>query len=158
MAGIPGETISNKKLTGTELAVIVQNDVKRMLQRDGMLAGHVAYGRVAYRVDVTLYLEVSGMNEYHMSAQSHTNVKHPEIAAPPLPKSGNVRKHKKRVTRKIDNPNEERVRNGLPIPAQRRNKETGKMETVGISYTTNELNMEEREEPEVQDVEEENWG
>lgn len=47
--------IPAKPLTGVELRQIIMKDVGAVLDGDGMLATHIAYGRIAYDVTVKLH-------------------------------------------------------------------------------------------------------
>lgn len=49
------EVIQNKALSGTELREIVMKDLGSMLDQDGMLAMHIAYGRVGYEITVKFH-------------------------------------------------------------------------------------------------------
>lgn len=48
------EVQPNRPLSGTELREIIINDVRDILQQDGMLVKHIAYGNVAYCVTVRI--------------------------------------------------------------------------------------------------------
>lgn len=146
------EVIPNKKLTGTEVSIVIQNRVKRMLDMDGVLGPHVAYGRLGFEVVIKLHLDNPTYNEHVMRTKSQTQRNEPVLESPPLKKPSSKAKVVGRKSfHKIDNPNKERVLNGLPIPIEAMSRETGHVEERQIKYAKEDVDVEE-EEAVVEDV------
>lgn len=133
---VPGEKVENRRLSGIELRKIIENHVSKMLLMDGMLAGHAGYGRVGFEVVIKLHLDNICYPEHVIKVRSQKNTTGgPPIEYAPLsnPTDQSVvvgLKH----TKKIDNPNKERIKNGLPIPIERVSKTTGHIEQAEIKY------------------------
>ena len=134
------EIVSNRPLSGTELKILLREAFDRMLDNDGMLAAHIAYGRIAFTI--TLHKQLDGMiraeDSRTESRPAATNViaDRPELAAlssPPLAPSPTAVTSGTRATRDITSPNAERVRAGLPVTIQRREQD-GTLVSEEIKY------------------------
>lgn len=111
------EVVPNRPLTGPELRQIICSDVDRILQRDGMFQPHVGYHRVSYRVTVELQTDFPMLSPHRNVIASRPQPgQEPAIEPGPLDKpSENVQTAAVERTRKIDSPNKERVKRGMPI-------------------------------------------
>jgi hypothetical protein len=141
-----GEMVVNKRLDGTELTEIIINHVRKVMSSDGMLAKHVAYGRVGFEVTIKLHLDNPSYNEHVIRAKSQSNPNTPALESAPLsnPSPEAVVVGRKR-TKKIDNPNKERVLNGIGIPIERRSNTTGHMEEASIKYSPDDAGLDPNE-------------
>lgn len=69
------ELVANKPLAGSDLAKIILADVTDMLDRDGLLSGHIAYYRASYEVRVTLHFDNPSMRESSSAATSRAQAR-----------------------------------------------------------------------------------
>jgi hypothetical protein len=109
------ESIQNKPLSGRELIEVIVNDVRDLLQRDGMFSPYVAYRRVAYSLDVRVYTGNPMHPEHTARVRSHPG---PEKSTESFPLADPVEgKGEMEVTRDrdVDSPNLTRIGNSLPI-------------------------------------------
>ena len=104
------EKVVNNALSGIELKSIILEDCKKLLDNEGLLSPHVAYGRLGYTITLKMHLSNPSLNDYpSITVKGGESVplkdpsKDAEVAAQTL-------------DRTIDSPNRERVRVGLPIP------------------------------------------
>jgi len=79
------EVVSNRPLAGTELKEIILEDVKQMLDNDGMLSFHIAYGRVAYEVNIKLMMDNPAFPESKTATAATVNVRHRRWCGPRTP-------------------------------------------------------------------------
>ncbi len=121
------ERVVNRPLSGDELKILLRADFERLLASEGMLSPHIAFGRIAYTIDLRLHMDNFVMPESHSTIASRppaVNVlpTKPELAAveamPLAEPSPKVAVGATRLTRSIDSPNAERLRNGLPVPVE----------------------------------------
>lgn len=121
------ETVVNKALSGSELKRIMLADFERALDNDGLLSPHIAYGRISYTLIYRLHMDNPMRPESEMKVDSKPMGKNvveraPEYAAiehPPLDNaSDDSVVSATTVDRKIDSPNAERVRTGIPVPVR----------------------------------------
>jgi len=132
------EVVHNRALSGLELKSIMRADFERLLTNEGMLSDYLAFGRAAYEI----ILRVHQDNPYVPVTESRIASKavgrnviagtfkdpdtgeigppRPELAAiEPPPLSNPSPEHvisSLSIHRDIDSPNEERLRNDMPIP------------------------------------------
>jgi hypothetical protein len=122
------ETVLNKPLTGTEVKELMTRDFERLIANDGMLAPHLAFGRIGWSISISKHLE----NPYHPEEESiirsfptATNLldANPEQAAidtyplsPPVAPDSLIDANT--LHRTVDSPNAERIREGLPLDAE----------------------------------------
>lgn len=129
------ETIPNRKLSGLEVKECLRQDFNRMLDQDGLLAHHMAFGRIGYEIVVKLHLDNPMYLEHKMRVGSVKNKSKPEVDAAPLP---NPSKEAVVVGSKlenlIDSPNKERVSRGMEVPVTYRDPNTGRTVEKGIKY------------------------
>lgn len=134
------ERVPNRPLSGIELRTIIQKDVAKILERDGMFTGNIAYNRVAYEVRVSLHAEIAGMPEYLSTTLSRPASKQ-EIEADPalsaIEEGGKALVNASdesvvsstETTREIKSPNASRVEHDMPLPLGKLNAE-GREETI----------------------------
>lgn len=125
MTPTASESVPNRALNGTELKELLRADFERLLDNDGMLSEHLAFGRVAYDIVLRLHLDNAATPLSESSIKSRTRSvqqvrETPQLAAvesAPLqhPSSGAVAQGTE-IQRIVDSPNQERLRLGLPIP------------------------------------------
>lgn len=141
------EVQPQKALTGEELKKIVLNNVSSMLDMDGMLAGHVAYGRVAFDVTIKFHtnrpVEPTWDNKTVSRKPTVQELeKFPELGAletfplknPPEDAVTMGRKRKREIT----SPNTARIENALPIDVITRDQ-GGQIIEKKILYETSDL-------------------
>ena len=118
------ETAINKPLTGLELGEIIRRDMERVIQGEGSLSAHIAYGRVGYEIILRIHTGNPYMPVTENSVRSRPDVATPEVEAPPLvdaPADASI--GGTTLTRNITSPNAERVREGLPVPVEVRQQD-----------------------------------
>lgn len=137
------EVAPNLPLSGTELRELIRLDMERLLDAEGQLVPHIAFGRVAWEIRLTLHTSnvLSPISNSHVTSRpAGTNVaeKSPELAAVesfPLRDADLaltvVSAHE--AQRAVTSPNAERVRAGLPITVQSRQQD-GSRETRKVTY------------------------
>lgn len=139
-----------KPLTGAELRQIIMKDIGTILDGDGMLATHIAYGRIGY--DVTVKLHSSRLVD--PTWQNKTTSRKPTVQdsennpalealdAFPLsnPEEDAIAAGTTR-SREIDSPNAARIFAGLPISAVMREAD-GEIVEKSIHYTFEEAGIE----------------
>src|SRR5580692_1114129 len=103
------ELVSNKALTGTELAHIIVTDVTRMTESNGLLNSQMAFPRVTYDLRLTLHLEVPSMPISTEHVQSR------ELEPFPLADAPGAVIHATELTREIASPNVARIEHSLPV-------------------------------------------
>lgn len=119
------ELVSNKALAGTELAQIILSDVARMLSDNGLLAGQIAYSRIAFELRLTLHLGLPSLPVSVDSVLSRPVAADIVAAAPELaalepgptladPPADAIFASTE-LTRDIDSPNLARIEHSLPI-------------------------------------------
>jgi hypothetical protein len=122
------ERAANVPLKGSELRELLLKDFTRLLDGEGLLSPHLAYGRLSWRIRLTLHLDNTIMPKSESVVASRppaTNAlaEHPELAAieppPPLadPSPDSIASDRE-LTRVVRSPNVERVREGLSIPVE----------------------------------------
>ncbi len=119
---LSSEIVSNRSLSGRELLELVVADLRAMLERDGLFSPYVAFGRIAYDVEVRLHMDNLTYPEHKSRAASR-----PPVLPDPSPDAIQVAKVR---SREIRSPNVARIEAGLPICVQTR---------VGDQLVTKEL-------------------
>ena len=103
------ETVVNKALSGTETKELLKRDFDRLLANFGELNDYVAYGRLGYRITLTLQTGNAFRPEVTSEVESQE----------PLPiEADDAATSAYELERQIDSPNEERVRAGMPVPVK----------------------------------------
>jgi len=119
------EIVVNTALSGDELRQILLADFPRLLAAEGMLRSNAAFGRVSYTIALRLELDnpffpesttrITSLPVDPKQAEADPTLKaleRPPLASPsPDAGSGGTV-----ARRKIDSPNAERLRMGLPVP------------------------------------------
>lgn len=138
------ELVSNRALTGTELQRIILSDVSAMLEADGFLSQHIAYGRIAYEVRLVLHMDNPFMPSASNSVSSRSRTQKqvesdPALAAiadaPPLspPLTEDATLHATERSRTIESPNLARIEHGLPVTVLHR-EQSGQTMEESIAY------------------------
>lgn len=105
------EFVTNKPLTGPELVECVIRDTREALEKDAMFNSHVAYGKVGYKITVTLTLANPTYPEHTIRSQERKVDLEPKDTVEGLEIAR---------TREIKSPNVARVTNQLPVKVQLR--------------------------------------
>ena len=146
------EMVSNRPLAGVDLAKIILADVQRMLDADGNLSGHIAYGRVSYQVRLTIHtdnptspkIKSSLVSRIPASNETDERLQAIEAGPPPLADaSENAYVADVETARTIDSPNKARVEFGLPVTVNSRAQD-GRIEEHEVEYPKEILGEEDR--------------
>lgn len=105
------EKIVNRPLNGLELKSYLLSICQRLLDAEGLLSEHIAFGKVSGNIKLTLKLE----NAYF--PESVTSIAF-EKEDPTAPVTGENEFGQQTATFTMDNPNAERVRLGLKVPVE----------------------------------------
>jgi hypothetical protein len=109
------ERVVNRALSGTELKSYIREAFNKLLDNEGMLSEHIAFGRVGGIIKLTLLLD----NAYFPEATSSITVGEQLTSEGKLKDpSSEMEVAQQTATFTMDNPNAERVRLGLPIPVE----------------------------------------
>lgn len=136
------ERATNKPLSGEEVKRLLTDDFLALLDADGMLQPHLAYGRISWQIRLTLHTGNPVVPESVSTAQSRQPSAQAIAAQPALASvlpwmSGQATSHLRvtaaDLTRKIVSPNAERIRTGLPVPVDVKQTD-GTMITQSIKY------------------------
>lgn len=140
------EIVNNRPLSGSELRLIILNDVGNILDKDGMFAPHIGYGRVAYEVTVKLHIDNPLYPEHKTVIASRPpssndpDLTKKAIETAPLHNTsdesvalGLVRE------RTIESPNAARLEHELAVTIMRKDMETGTMKEERVTYDNKNL-------------------
>jgi|SRR5580765_2424764 len=105
------ERVVNTPLTGSELKSYLLGICQRLLDAEGLLSEHIAFGKVSGNIKLTLKLD----NAYFPESTTSIDFKKEDPAAPPSPDN---EFGQQTATWTMDNPNAERVRLGLKVPVE----------------------------------------
>ena len=105
------ERIVNTPLTGSELKSYLLGICQRLLDAEGLLSEHIAFGKVSGNIKLTLKLD----NAYFPESITSIDFKKEDPTAPPSPDN---EFGQQTATWIMDNPNAERVRLGLKVPVE----------------------------------------
>lgn len=117
------EFITNKPLTGTEMVSVITNDVREVLNKDGMFNSHVAYGKVAYEITIKLKMANPTYPEHVVRTASEPLKREPE---------DEVKELEITRAREIKSPNATRILNKLPVKVV--SKQDGRVTEKELSY------------------------
>lgn len=120
------ELVINKGLTGEETKQLIRRDFEKLLSNEGLLSPHVAYGRIGWKIKLTLQMPNPMMPEsvstIDSRAEGQNHLKDsPQLASveplplKPAPEDGSVVSATE-VSHVVESPNLERVNAGLPVP------------------------------------------
>ena len=112
MSPVQNEKIVNRPLTGSELKSYLLSVCQRLLDAEGLLSEHIAFGRVSGTVKLTLKLD----NAYF--PESTTSIEFKKEDPDRIGQSGENEFGQQTATWTMDNPNAERVRLGLKVPVE----------------------------------------
>jgi hypothetical protein len=140
------ETVVNRALSGDELKKIILADCQRLVDNEGMLSPLVAFGRVGYTITLRLHMDNPYVPNTEITMESapiagNLLAGHEELAAiDRAPLAGATDKAEvgaMELERRIDSPNAERLREGMPIPVQTRQQDgTTQMESIAYPKDT----------------------
>jgi hypothetical protein len=136
------ETVVNRALSGDELKKLILADAQRLVDNEGLLSPHIAYGRIGYTLTLKLHIDNPYIPDSTITAESKPiagNVieQRPELAAiesaPLANPSPAAEVGAMELERKIDSPNAERLRESMPIPVIVKQQD-GTVSTEQITY------------------------
>ena len=119
------ESVPNSPLSGAELREIIRRRCDDLLANFGILSPQMAFGRVAFSVTISLHIDNAMAADHAIADDSRrlaTNLvaARPELKAiepPPLAAaSPDAVVLAETLDARIDSPNAERVRHGMPVP------------------------------------------
>jgi len=105
------EKVVNRALSGTELKAYIRGIFDKLLENEGILSEHIAFGRVGGIIKLTLHLD----NAYFPESSSTIEFGDKVPLSDATPES-EVAEQTASFT--MDNPNAERVRLGLKVPVE----------------------------------------
>jgi len=105
------EKVVNRALSGDELKSYVRDVFNKLLDNEGMMSPHIAFGKVRGTIKLTLHLD----NAYFPESTTTIDFVKEDPTAPP---STDNEFGQQTATFSMDNPNAERVRLGLPVPVE----------------------------------------
>jgi len=111
MSPVQNEKVVNRPLTGSELKSYLLSICQRLLDAEGMLSEHVAFGKVSGNIKLTLKLD----NAYFPESVTSIDFQKEDLTAP---LSNDNEFAQQTATWTMDNPNAERVRLGLKVPVE----------------------------------------
>jgi len=143
------EVIANKALSGTELRELVSKDLATMLEMDGMLAGHIAYGTVSYEITVKFHTSrpveptwqnrITSRGATLQETELNPGLGLEALAAFPLKDADDdAVAFGMQRTREISSPNLTRIQEGLPILITTRESD-GQFQEKSVLYETADL-------------------
>ena len=119
------ESVPNTALSGDEFKEVIRTRCDQLLANFGILAPNLAFGRVAFTITISLHVDNAMQPEHSTFTASRriaTNVVsgNPALAAieeaPLASPSPDAVVISRTADAKVDSPNAERVRLGLPVP------------------------------------------
>lgn len=138
------ERVPNKGLTGQEVKEIILRDVRRILERDGLFTQNISFSRVSFETRVSIHLD-NPMYPEHVSITLSRPPSKQEVAANPAlasleapPLEGTTESEfvfSEELHREIASPNMARVEHELPIQIEKKNLDTGQIETKEVHFT-----------------------
>ena len=120
------EKVVNNPLSGTEMKQLIMEDCQRLIDNEGTLSPHVAFGRVGY--SITLTIQTGNVYYPQSKIVVEGGEKLPMVDPPPDASLGATT-----LQRNITSPNSERVRVGLPVPVVTRDQ-SGTTQTEMVKY------------------------
>jgi hypothetical protein len=136
------ETVVNRALSGSELKKLILADAQRLVDNEGLLSPHIAFGRVGYTLTLKLhtdnpYVPDSSITMASRGASVQELAARPELSsleiAPLTLPSPSAEVGAMELTRDITSPNAERLREGMAIPVLVKGQD-GTTTTESISY------------------------
>ena len=112
MSPTQSEKVVNRPLSGDELKSYVRDVFNKLLDNEGMMSPHIAFGRVRGTIKLTLHLD----NAYF--PESTTSIEFKKEDPDRAGQSGENEFGQQTATWTMDNPNAERVRLGLKVPVE----------------------------------------
>jgi hypothetical protein len=146
------EAVPNKSISGDEAAQIILSDVKYVLERDGVLTEHIAFPELSYKITVEIQMNNSTYPKHVMFVQSRPKPGQHEAVKPfPLPQVivGEGEEAQEQIagialerTRKVTNPNKERIKRGMGITVVAPDPKTGHLAERKVKYDESTLSPE----------------
>jgi hypothetical protein len=143
------ETIPQRALSGGELKRLLIDDFMRLINNHSQLTDYIAYGRITYVINLDLHVDRpfgTGDRTEATSVASKPFGKNltegekapmPELAAvetPPMVQpSSMAEKLVQKLTRVVSSPNAERLRLGMPVPVEVRQRD-GSVRVEEVKY------------------------
>jgi hypothetical protein len=119
------EVIANRPLSSTELRPILHAVLDKLIENEGMLSPHLAYGRIAFTLTLALHVDnpmavttpislssaPPAVNATPEELSAKGALQSPPIISPTAEAAESVTE----AEYSIDSPNAERLRHGLPV-------------------------------------------
>jgi len=127
------ETVVNRALSGGELKKLILADAQRLVDNEGLLSEHIAFGRVSYILSLKLHVDNPFMPDSTIElpsrkAPSDKIAVEPVLealeSAPLTAPSPAAEVAAMELERAITSPNAERLRNSMPVPVQVRQQDS----------------------------------
>ncbi len=141
------EVVVNRPLSGLEAKRIILQDVAAILDRDGLFTEYVAFGRLAYDIIIKVHLDNPTYPEHETRVRSRPQPdQNPVVERGPLTNpTEDAKISANRRSRVVDSPNKERIKRGMPITVDAKDRETGHMAEKQLTYDVTALPEGERE-------------
>lgn len=149
------EAVPNRPISGDEAAKIIEQDVHEVLTRDGILQPHIGFQELAYKITVEIHMNNPTYPEHKIISQSKPKPNQDEAVKPfPLPQEvvGEGEEAQEQVigmaherTRKITNPNKERIKRGMPVHIVAPDPKTGHLINKDVQYDPSGLSEEDKD-------------
>jgi hypothetical protein len=128
------EAVVNRALSGDELKKLILADATRLLDNEGLLSPHIAFGRVGYTLTLRLHVDNPFIPDTTITSNTRLNKAIPVIEPAPLTApSSESEVGAMELTRTITSPNAERLRESMPVPVLVRGQD-GTTTTESIIY------------------------
>jgi hypothetical protein len=149
------EAVPNKPISGNEAAQIIEADVRTVLSRDGLMTPHMAFSELAYKITVEIHMNNPTYPKHEILIQSRPKPDQNEAVKPfPLEQviDGEGPDAQETVigvaherTRKVTNPNKERIKRGMPVTMVAPDMKTGHLSEQKVKYDPSTLAEEDRD-------------
>ena len=125
------EVVPNRSLSGNELKRLILADFTRMLDNFGILSPHIAFGRCSYRLTCTVQsdkhakpqditLDSRAIDKRSVEANDSLGAVESHPLVDPSPAADTAARE---LVREVSSPNAERMRNQIPVPILRKQKD-----------------------------------
>jgi hypothetical protein len=125
------EKVVNRPLSGDELKSYIRSVFDKLLDNDGMLSPHIAFGRIGGSIKLTLHLDNAFFPESSSTIEFGDKIPLTEATA-------EAEVDQQTATFTMDNPNAERVRLGLKVPVETKQLD-GTKQTEYILYPAEDV-------------------
>jgi hypothetical protein len=140
MSPTASEAVPNRALDALEVRKLVERDFTKLLDGHSVLASPMSFGRVSWKISLVLTTEEHRMPIEIDSRPEARNLiaQNPGLAAVtshPMPSQTDLTKTLTReLERHVTSPNAERLREGLPVPVDVKDKSTGATHVEHVQY------------------------